>query len=261
MMFASALAPVAPEQTLAAAPATRLARKLDQHRPLTDRDRAIVERLVHSKVQQLDPGVPLVEAGDPPSDVHVILSGWASRSKPAANGRRQIVGFHLPGDVCDFGALGLARMDSSIIALTPLRVGSISRSALRDFTHAHPQLSQSLWWETASSASIQREWMARICQLNARQRIASLVCELAARLYVVDLAEDSGFEMPLTQAEIGGACGLTTEHTNRTLRELREGGIITVEHGRLWFQDWDRLRDLAKFDGQYLHFRSLNAPA
>lgn len=238
-------------------PISRLARKLDQYLALTDRDRAVIARLVHAKVQQLDAGVPLVEAGEPPSDVHVILSGWACRSKLAANGRKQVTAFHLPGDICDFGAIALPHMDSSIVALTPLRVGSISRTALRDFTNAHPRLSQFLWWETASSASIQREWMVRVCQLNARQRIASLICELAARLYVVDLANDGGFELPLTQTDIGGACGLTTEHTNRTLRELREGEIMTIERGRLWFNDWDKLRELANFDGHYLHFRSL----
>lgn len=237
--------------------ATRLARKLDQHVPLTDRDRAAISRLVHSKTQQLDAGVPLIEAGDPPSDIHVILSGWACRSTPAANGRRQVTAFYLPGDICDFGAVTLPRMDSSIVALTPLRVGGISRSALRDFTQAHPRLAQSLLWESASSASIQREWMVRICQFNARQRIAGLICELAARLYVVDLADDSGFELPLTQSEIGGACGLTTEHTNRTLRELREARIMRIDRGRLWLDDWDQLQSLAKFQGHYLHFRSL----
>ena len=263
MMFMAATAPTLSieARTVATDPAPRLVRKLQQYMPLTDRERAVVARLVHSKVQHLDPGVPLVEAGEPPSDVHVVLSGWACRSKLAANGRRQVTAFHLPGDVCDLGALTLPQMDSSIVALTGLRVGSISRSALRDFTQAHPRLSQALWWETASSASIQREWMVRICQLNARERIASLVCELAARLYAVDLADDGGFSLPLTQSDIGGACGLTPEHTNRTLRELREAGIMTIERGRLLLNDWDALRGLANFDGRYLHFRSLREAA
>jgi hypothetical protein len=102
--------------------------------------------------------------------------------------------------------------------------------------------------------------MLRICQQTARERIANLICELAARLYIVGLADDNGFEMPLTQSQLGGACGLTSEHTNRTLRELREAQLMSLERGRIFFGDWDRLRELGGFDGRYLHFRTMRSP-
>lgn len=235
----------------------RLARKLDQYLPLSPREREILERALSARVQSLGLGIPLTVENDPPGDIHVILSGWACRKRRAANGRQQIVAFHLPGDVCDFGAFMTRSADSSIIALSPLRVASISRRALQMLTNANPRLIQAFWWESTAAASIQREWMVRVCQQSARERIAHLVCELAARLFAVGLADDTGFDLPITQSEIGGACGLTPEHTSRTLRELREGGLMTLDRGRLQLEDWDALVALAGFDGGYLGFRTL----
>jgi CRP-like cAMP-binding protein len=259
------LAPESPPRAdlaVAAKPggACRFLAKLEQYAPVADRDAEMLRRLLNAKVQTLDPGVPLIEAGDTPTEIHVVLDGWASRLREAPRGRRQVLAFHLPGDVCDLGVFLVREMDSAIVAQSPLKVASIGRAALRNLTAAHPRIAQGLWWESAVASSIQRHWMLRICQQTARERIANLICELAARLYVVGLADDTGFDMPLTQAHLGGACGLTSEHTNRTLRELREAGLMSFERGRVAFGDWDRLRDLAGFDGRFLHFRSLRAP-
>ncbi|MDT8760878.1 Crp/Fnr family transcriptional regulator [Sphingomonas psychrotolerans] len=238
----------------------RFTRKIEQYAPVADRDVEALRRLLSAKVQTLDAGVPLIEAGEAPTDIHVVLDGWACRSQVAPNGRRQVLAFHVPGDVCDFGVFVIREMDSSIVAQTTLKVASIGRAALHTLTTAHPRLAQALWWESAAASSIQRHWMLRICQQTARERLANLVCELAARLYVVGLADDNGFEMPLTQSQLGGACGLTSEHTNRTLRDLRETGLMSLERGRILFGDWDRLRELGSFDGRYLHFRTMRAP-
>jgi CRP-like cAMP-binding protein len=258
MLLASELPPATP--SFPAAHASRFARKIEQYAPVSDREAEALRRLLGAKVQTLDPGVPLIEAGEAPTDIHVVLEGWACRSQAAPNGRRQVLAFHLPGDVCDFGVFVTREMDSSIVAQTMLKVASIGRAALHNLTNAHPRLAQALWWESAAASAIQRHWMLRICQQTARERIANLICELAARLYVVGLADDNGFEMPLTQSQLGGACGLTSEHTNRTLRELREAQLMSLERGRIFFGDWDRLRELAGFDGRYLHFRTMRAP-
>lgn len=236
-----------------------LTRKLDQHFELGPREQASLQRFLQARVQTVDTGVSIVEEGDAPREIHVILSGWACRTRRASNGRYQILAFHLPGDVCDFGAFAMRRSDSSIVAQTPLRVASIGQAALRDLSGSSPRLAQAFWRESAAAASVQREWLVRICQQNARQRVASLFSELAARLYVVGLADDAGFALPLTQADIGNACGLTPEHTNRTLRELRTGGLVAFERGRVEFLCWDALIELAGFRGDYLGFRTLAA--
>ena len=85
-----------------------------------------------------------------------------------------------------------------------------------------------MWFSTLLDAALHREWIFRIGRLEAIGRIAHLLCETNARLAAVGLAADGRFEFPLTQADIGEACGLTSVHVNRTMRRLRETGLAEI---------------------------------
>jgi CRP-like cAMP-binding protein len=238
--------------------ARRPARKLAQYAPVSPAERSALDRLLRAKVQRIAAGVPLVEVGGAPGDILVVLDGWACRHRSGPNGRRHIVALHLPGDICDLSVFLMRAADSSVTALSDMRVAAIGRAALAAFTREQPRLTQSFWWDALSAASIQRQWLVRNT-LGARERIAGLLCELAARLYAVGLATDAGFALPLTQYDLADACGMTSEHTNRTLRELRRDGLIGLEDGQLRLLDWDGLESLAGFDPAYLHFRTMRS--
>ncbi len=59
--------------------------------------------------------------------------------------------------------------------------------------------------------------------------------------------------LPLTQAEVGDALGLSTVHVNRTVQELRGENLLEWEKGVLTVLDWDGLRLTGEFDPTYLH--------
>ena len=62
--------------------------------------------------------------------------------------------------------------------------------------------------------------------------------------------------MPVTQAEIGDALGLSTVHVNRVLQELRGNGLISFKASTVNVQDWDGLQRAGEFDPAYLHIRA-----
>ena len=90
---------------------------------------------------------------------------------------------------------------------------------------------------------------------SAYQRIAHVLCEVFARLEAVGLVEANSFALPVTQAELGDATGLSTVHVNRTVQELRAAGLITMEGGRVTIEDVRRLRSAGDFDPTYLHLK------
>jgi DNA-binding transcriptional regulator LsrR (DeoR family) len=59
--------------------------------------------------------------------------------------------------------------------------------------------------------------------------------------------------LPVTQAELGDALGLSTVHVNRTLQELRGDGLITLRGNLLKIEDWEGLKRAGEFDSTYLH--------
>jgi CRP-like cAMP-binding protein len=231
-----------------------LARKFAQRQPLAREDEDHLARVLARNVASFGPRVPLVEAGEAPGGIQIVLEGWACSWRVAPNGRRQITAIHLPGDVCDFNVFMMKAADCGIEAVDAVRVARLSRSGLNELTRAHPAITSGLWWESLSSASIQCEWLVSVGQRNARQRIAHLLCELFVRLRAVGLTEGHTAHLPLTQSDIGDACGMTPEHTNRTLRELRDSGLCLLHERRLEITDWRGLVDCAGFHPYYLHF-------
>ena len=114
-----------------------------------------------------------------------------------------------------------------------------------------------MWFSTNVDAAIHREWEVSLGRRSAVQRAAHLFCELHVRLGVVGLAEDNGYPLALSQAELAECLGLTPVHVNRVLRDLRERGLVEFRNGRVAFQDLPGLKKLAEFDPGYLYLDPL----
>jgi hypothetical protein len=82
-----------------------------------------------------------------------------------------------------------------------------------------------------------------------------LMCELFVKCEAVGLAQDGQISWPITQAELGDALGLSNVHVNRTLKELRGEGLITLQNHTLVVHDWNRLKAAGRFDPEYLHLK------
>ena len=72
------------------------------------------------------------------------------------------------------------------------------------------------------------------------------------RLQAVGLAQPRSFQLPLTQELIADALGLSLPHVNRTLRRLREDGLVAIAGQSVTINDIDALAALADFEQGYL---------
>jgi CRP-like cAMP-binding protein len=195
----------------------------------------------------------LVREGTQPDLVNVMVTGFACRHKILPDGRRQIIGYFLPGDMCDARLFILRKMDHSISTLSPSSVTTISRQAILDLTARYPRLTRAFWWNTLVEEAICREWLVNVGQRTALERLAHLFCEVQLRLQAVGLGTAQEVEFPVTQSELADTLALSTVHVNRTLKELRRIGLISMGNKLLMIHDLAALRSLAMFDPSYLH--------
>jgi CRP-like cAMP-binding protein len=230
-----------------------LIRKLEQFTHLSADDRAVLDRAAATQLRKLAPGEDIIAEGEEPREVHLVLSGWGCRYKQLEDGRRQIIGFFLPGDLCDLNIFILRSMDHSIGALTGMTIAQLSRDGFEDMTIGHPRITQALWWETLVNVAIQREWTVNIGQRNALERVGHLLCELFVRLQSTGLADTDSCEFPITQADLAAATGLSVVHVNRTLQELRHAGFIVLRGKHLTIPDLPGLMRVSLFNPNYLH--------
>jgi CRP-like cAMP-binding protein len=195
----------------------------------------------------------VISQGDRTGGVKLLLQGFACRYKVLEDGRRQIVAYFVPGDLCDLRVFILKRMDHSIGAVGASRVATIAPDEVLRLTNCFPNLTRALWWSTLVEEAIAREWIVNVGQRNARERMAHLFCELLFRFRAVGLNEGNSCTLPLTQVELAETLGLSPVHVNRTLQELRRDKLITLEGGTLTIEDLDKLIDISLFNPDYLH--------
>ena len=230
-----------------------LALRLQAFTRLSQDDLAAIDQLAKRGLRDIGARRDLLQEGDPPRVVNLILDGWACRYKTLPDGRRQIVGLFLPGDLCDMNVYLLKQMDHNIGAITALRVAEITREDFERLLARHPRLAEALFWNELVTVAIQREWTLNLGQRSAYERIAHLLCETFLRLRTVGLTSDSMCPFPLTQLDIADASGLTAVHVNRTLQELRRDRLIELQSRILTIPDLEALKSAALFNDNYLH--------
>lgn len=238
-------------------PADRLFHRLEQYAPLPAGDRAaLLESLTADR--EFAPREDLVHERRPVEGVYLILEGFACRYKLLPDGRRQIVGLLLPGDICDMRVFLLRRMDHSICALSHVRAKLLPVGNVATLVDHHPRLARALWWLTTVEDSITREWVVNVGYRSAFQRVAHLFCEIFTRLESVGLTQGSQCPFPLTQIELGDALALSSVHVNRTLMYMRRCELLQLQQGTLHILDRNALQNAAGFDPLYLHLRGAN---
>lgn len=225
---------------------------LELRSPLSDADREAILALPYT-LKSLAPGSYAVREGEPPTGCGVLVSGFAYRQKLTGDGGRQILSIHIPGEPLDFQNVFLNVADHSVQMLTRGHLAVISRADIQKIARFSPAIGEAILINIIVEASIFREWILNVGRRDAKSRLAHVLCELAVRLDAHGLADDMGYHLPMTQAELADALGLTPVHLNRVIRALETDGLINRSKRELSFPDWERMRDMADFNDRYLH--------
>ena len=219
---------------------------------LDDEDRRYLEEGIGA-VRTLPSRHCLVREGQLVQTSTLLLEGFMCRYMDDRHGYRQIVAVHVPGDFVDLHGFPMKRLDHDVATIGPAKIAEYPHDSIERIVEERPRLTRLLWFSTLLDAAMHREWIFRLGRLSAEGRIAHFFCELNCRLEMVGLARDGRFKLPLTQADVAEACGLTGVHVNRVLRALREQGLLTYQRGAVELVDEARLATLAEFDANYLY--------
>lgn len=233
-------------------PLALLLRKLGQHAPLGEEDRKAVLSLPYS-MRTLEPQSYIFREGDAPLTCAVLVTGFAYRHKLTGEGSRQIIALHIPGDPLDFQNLFLDEADHNLQTLTRAQLVVVPRVEIQKLARARPAIGNAILINILVDASVFREWVLNIGRRDSRARLAHVLCEFAVRLDAQGLAEEYGYELPMTQEQLADALGLTPVHVNRTLKALEVEGLISRNRRNVSFPDWQRMREIADFNQRYLH--------
>lgn len=231
---------------------SRLIARLRAIALLSDADANLLASLPVT-LQNVPAGHDIVREGEISDRCCLLVDGYLIRHRIEAQGKRQIVSVHVPGDVPDLYSLHLRPMDHNVTSLGPAVVGFIPHAPLLAVLARSFTLTGVLWRETLVDAALFREWVVSLGKRDAMARIAHLLCELVLRLRAVGLARGGRFTFPASQIDVADATGMTPVHANRMIQQLRRQALVQWEGADVTILDIDGLKRVADFDDRYLH--------
>lgn len=238
---------------------TPLQRKLDIFYPLDKTEDAAVVSL-GSGLKLFPSGTTILEEGAKLDRVYIVQRGWAMRYKSLENGRRQVLSFVLPGDFIALEATLFTESDCSASALTDLEVVEIDPVNLLKVLGQYPQVALAIAWCAAREQSLISEHFVSAGRRNAYEALAHLLVELWRRLQILGINDNHGYHLPVTQAVIADALGLSQVHVNRTMKRLQRDNLIefnTHAVRAIAILDMAGLEAAAGFQDGYLHFTEM----
>jgi CRP-like cAMP-binding protein len=183
--------------------------------------------------------------GDRPQSIYMLIEGWVVSSMTLADGSRQIVKVHLPGDILGSPSVALDRAAETLTALTPVRLRSIGLAGLGALFTRAPHLAALLFLSAQQERIILMDRLCSIGRTSAECRLSALLVHLHDRLKLIRPDLGSRFDHPLTQEQIGDIIGLTAVHVNRVFRALEEKRLILRDGHSVELLDIPALRRLS----------------
>jgi CRP-like cAMP-binding protein/ActR/RegA family two-component response regulator len=190
--------------------------------------------------------------GDRSSYLRLVMNGIAARSRTLRDGRRSIISFLIPGDLCDFHVTILDRMDHSIVAITDCAIVDIGKDAVSELSR-RPNIHRALLWSSLVDQAILRDWIVNLGSRSGEERVAHFLCEWVARMDAIDHTNNGSCDFPLTQEHLAEALGMSAVHANRSLQGIRRRGLIALRDRTLTVLDWPKLASFGEFEPSYLH--------
>lgn len=228
-----------------------LIRKLENYVQLSDIEkRSLMQAEAH--IRDVEARCDIIQERQEVEGATLVLEGFACRYRLLPDGRRQILGYMLPGDMCDPRIFLLDRMDHSIATISRAKIAVWPRKSVLGLTSLYPRITRAFWWCALVDEGIAREWLVSLGQRTALERLAHLICELYHRLKAIDLVNANGFDFPVTQAELGDTLGLSAVHVNRTLQDMRRERLVRLAGRRLTVLNLEALSTIAMFNPNYL---------
>lgn len=198
----------------------------------------------------------LYRVGEQSHHCSIVVKGLLAKFAQTFDGKRQILSIYLPGDIANLQAMLVPETGTGFNALTATTVRWVQHQRLLDLVDHFPAIKYALWRDCIIESQMLAQRLICIGRRNAKARIAYFLCEIAERYDVLRRSNGCKFQLSMNQEQIGDALGLTSVHVNRTIKELRDEGIISIAEREVRIADVAALKRIGEFDPSYLRMLS-----
>jgi CRP/FNR family transcriptional regulator, anaerobic regulatory protein len=202
-------------------------------------------RDLHVLVEHVGPfreGEHIFREGDPFNAIAAVRSGTVKTYVIDTEGREQVQGFFLPGEVIGLSAISKARYPCDAVALDSVLLCRFSFPNIAALATRMPGLQQHLFkllsHDIGKAALLAGNY-------SADERMAAFLISLSRR-YAARGFSATRFLVTMSRADMANYLRLAAETVSRVLRRFQEDGLICVERRDIELLDRARLEELAR---------------
>jgi len=188
-------------------------------------------------------GQHLFSAGSLSSSLLAIRCGFVKTSITTDDGREQVTGFHMMGEVVGIDALANGRHQSDAVALEDTEVCEIPFLALEDLSHDVPAMQRKLYQLMLDEIQRERETMLLLGTMRAEERLAAFLLNLGRR-YEARGFSALRFLLRMSRADIGSYLGLRLETVSRLFSRFQVEGLLRVDTKSVAILDAEGLKSV-----------------
>jgi CRP/FNR family transcriptional regulator len=201
-----------------------------------------LDQLVYTR-RRVRRGETIYRAGDPFNSLYAVRTGFFKSNVILEDGRDQVTGFHMPGEILGLDGIGTeshtcnahALEDGEVCVIPFARLEEVSRE-VRNLQHQ---------FHKVMSREIVRDQgvMMLLGTMRAEERLAAFLINLSQR-FVARGYSPSEFHLRMTREEIGSYLGLKLETVSRIFSKFQSEGLIAVQQKHNRILDTDGLKHL-----------------
>jgi len=188
-------------------------------------------------------GEYLYRAAMPLESLFAVRSGFLKSSVMHEDGREQVTGFHMMGELIGLEGISQGVHTCDVAALEDSEICEIPYARLEELTRRIPSLQRH--FHRMMSREIVRDHgvMLLLGSMRAEERIAAFLLGLSQRFAARGYSAQE-FNLRMTREHIGSYLGLKLETVSRVFSRFQDEGLITVHHRYIQIRDIARLEAL-----------------
>jgi CRP/FNR family transcriptional regulator, anaerobic regulatory protein len=202
-------------------------------------------REMHVLVEHTGPfgeGRHVFREGDEFNSIAAVRSGTIKTYVTDLEGREQVLGFYLPGEVIGLSAISRSRYPCNAVALETVQLCRFSFPKMATLATKVPGLQQELF--RLLSEDIGKAGLLA-GDFDADERLAAFLIALSRR-YASRGFSPTRLHLPMSRTDIANYLRLAPETVSRILRRFRDEGLVRVERREIDLLDRERLEDLSR---------------
>ena len=201
-------------------------------------------RALDALVRHVDfaPKMTFIHEGEPAASVYTVTDGIVRLYKLSGDGRRQVIGFAMPGDF-----LGLTMTELASFSADTIGQVSLCQIAQPDFAAlitSNPHLLRKLHDIATHELVIAQDQMLLLGRRTAQERIAAFLLRMHERWARIH-GPSVTFQLPMSRTDIGDFLGLTMETVSRVINKLAREKMILIVPDGVRLMNPTRLKEIA----------------